>query len=86
MSPSAKPPLAIHPLTLDRWDDFETLFGKNGGCAGCWCMWPRMGQTEWHAKKPVETKERELTKRAERLKVNCGTVLRTRINIDDFAL
>jgi hypothetical protein len=37
-------------------------------------------------KKPVETKEMWLTKRAERMKVNCGTVLRTRMNIDDFAL
>jgi hypothetical protein len=34
----------------------------------------------------VETKELWLTKRSERLKVNCGTVLRTRMNIDDFAL
>ena len=55
--PSAKRTgLAIHPLTPDRWDDFKTLFGQNGGCAGCWCMWPRMGQTEWLAKKPVGTK------------------------------
>jgi len=34
----------------------------------------------------VETEEMWLTKRAERMKVNCGTVLRTRMNIDDFAL
>jgi hypothetical protein len=31
----------------------------------------------------VETEENRLTKRAERLKVNCGTVLRTRMNTDD---
>jgi hypothetical protein len=37
-------------------------------------------------KKPVETEEIWLTKRSERMKVNCGTVLRTRMNIDDFAL
>ena len=43
-------------------------------------------KTEKNLKKPVETEERELTKRAERLKVNCGTVLRTRMNIGDFAL
>ncbi len=43
-------------------------------------------KTEESLKKPVETEERELTKRSERLKVNCGTVLRTRMNIDDFAL
>jgi GNAT superfamily N-acetyltransferase len=55
MSP-AKSTLAIHPLTPDRWDDFERLFGKNGACAGCWCQWPRMGQSEWLAKKGDGTK------------------------------
>ena len=43
-------------------------------------------KTEKNRKKPVETEERELTNLSERLKVNCGTVLRTRMNIDDFAL
>ena len=28
----------FHPLTPDRWKDFETLFGNNGACGGCWCM------------------------------------------------
>ena len=43
-------------------------------------------KTKKNRKKPVETKEIELTKRSERLKVNCGTVLRTRMNTGDFAL
>jgi len=30
--------LVFHPLTLDRWTDFESLFGPRGACAGCWCM------------------------------------------------
>gem|GEM_PF-3869881 len=42
-------------------------------------------KTKKNLKKPVETEEIVLTKRAERLKVNCGTVLRTRMNIDDRA-
>lgn len=25
------------PLTGDRWDDFEALFGPSGACYGCWC-------------------------------------------------
>ena len=50
------PKLTIHPLTADRWDDFEALFGKNGACAGCWCTWWRMGQSEWLAKKGDGTK------------------------------
>jgi len=52
------PKLTILPLTPDRWDDFETLFGKNGACAGCWCTWWRMGQSEWLAKKGAGTKRR----------------------------
>ena len=40
-------------------------------------------KTKKNRKKPVEM---SLTKRVERMKVNCGTVLRTRMNIDDFAL
>ena len=31
----------FHPLTPDRWDDFCDLFGPNGACAGCWCMYWR---------------------------------------------
>ena len=56
MSPAKTSKLAIIPLTPDRWDDFETLFGKNGACAGCWCTWWRMGQSEWLAKKGDGTK------------------------------
>ena len=25
------------PLSADRWPDFETLFGPQGACYGCWC-------------------------------------------------
>ena len=42
-------------------------------------------KTDKNRKKPVETEEMRLTKRVEKLKVKCGTVLRTRMNIDDFA-
>jgi GNAT superfamily N-acetyltransferase len=27
-----------HPLTPDRWAEFETLMGPRGGAEGCWCM------------------------------------------------
>ena len=33
--------LTFFPLTIDRWEDFETLFGAHGAYAGCWCMWWR---------------------------------------------
>ena len=44
---SSRPRLAFHPATPDRWSDFATLFGENGACAGCWCMWWRRPRSEW---------------------------------------
>jgi GNAT superfamily N-acetyltransferase len=35
------------PVTSDRWDDFETLFGKSGAYGGCWCMWWRSTRAEF---------------------------------------
>ncbi len=45
--PSFNSPLAFHPLTPERWADFEDLFGANGACAGCWCMWWRKTRAAW---------------------------------------
>jgi len=58
MAATAARMLTIHPLTPNRWDDFEALFGKSGACAGCWCTWWRMGQSEWLATKGQGTKRR----------------------------
>jgi GNAT superfamily N-acetyltransferase len=33
--------LAIHPLTPDRWDDFEALFATDSMCRMCWCVHTR---------------------------------------------
>ena len=42
--------LACRPLTPDRWDDLERLFGpERGACAGCWCMWFKLPRPEWDA-------------------------------------
>jgi hypothetical protein len=48
------------------------------------CLIP--DKTEENQKKPVKTEEISLTKRSERLKVKCGTVLCTRMNTDDYGL
>lgn len=37
----------FHPLTPERWDDFELLFGPNGACWGCWCAWFLMTNKEF---------------------------------------
>ena len=33
------PEFLFRPLDKERWTDFEALFGKNGACGGCWCMY-----------------------------------------------
>ena len=43
--------IEIHPLTPDRWSDFELLFGKNGAYDGCWCMWWRLTRSEYSAQR-----------------------------------
>jgi hypothetical protein len=39
--------LEFHSLTPDRWDDFVTVFGQNGACGGCWCMYWRAHRKDW---------------------------------------
>jgi GNAT superfamily N-acetyltransferase len=39
--------MTIRPLTPARWPDLVRLFGPNGACAGCWCMWPRRSAAEF---------------------------------------
>ena len=36
----------VHPLTADRWADFERLFGPRGASGGCWCMFWRLRSRE----------------------------------------
>ena len=43
--------MEFHPLTLDRWQDFERLFGVKGACGGCWCMWWRIKRSEFEKEK-----------------------------------
>ncbi len=48
---SAATALEVHPLTPDRWADFEALFGSRGACGGCWCMWWRRTRADFLAGK-----------------------------------
>lgn len=43
--------MICHPLTRDRWADFELLFGERGACGGCWCTYWRRLRTEFNANK-----------------------------------
>jgi GNAT superfamily N-acetyltransferase len=43
--------LAFYPVTPERWEDFETLFGPRGACGGCWCMWWRLKRVDFDRQK-----------------------------------
>jgi len=60
--------LEFHPLTPERWDDFETLFGKRGACGGCWCMWWRLLRSDF------ELQKGEVNRRAMKKIVGSGEV------------
>jgi GNAT superfamily N-acetyltransferase len=49
LAPGGTMPLALTfcPLTEDRWDDLESLFGPRGAHSGCWCMWWRCSRREF---------------------------------------
>ena len=64
--PAKSSKLEFHPLTTDRWQDFETLFGERGACGGCWCMWPRLRSSQFQKQKG------EPNKRAMKAIVNAG--------------
>jgi GNAT superfamily N-acetyltransferase len=51
--PPTAPALTTRPLTTEDWPLIERLFGANGACGGCWCMWWRvpMGGRTWDAAK-----------------------------------
>jgi GNAT superfamily N-acetyltransferase len=36
--------IAVRPMTPDDWPLVAQLFGPNGACGGCWCMWWRVPQ------------------------------------------
>lgn len=51
------PPLTYQPLTPDRWEDFEAVFGPRGGTGGCWCMYWRLRHSEYEAQKGDANKQ-----------------------------
>jgi GNAT superfamily N-acetyltransferase len=41
--------LEVRPVTAERWNDLERLFGPSGAYSGCWCMYLRIKASEWEA-------------------------------------
>ncbi len=50
-------PMDFHPLTQERWEDFETLFGAHGAVGGCWCMWWRLKRSEFNTQKGEKNRD-----------------------------
>jgi GNAT superfamily N-acetyltransferase len=49
----------IRELKPDLWPALENLFGPNGACAGCWCIWWRLEKGEhWPNVKGAPAKRR----------------------------
>jgi len=49
--------IEFHPLTYERWSDFELLFGDKGACGGCWCMWWRLKRSDFERQKGSGNKQ-----------------------------
>ncbi|QKV17975.1 GNAT family N-acetyltransferase [Oricola thermophila] len=48
--------LDVVPLTVDRWRDFERLFGRQGACYGCWCTYFRLAPKQRKANSSEDNK------------------------------
>ncbi len=50
----------VRPLKPGDWPIIVKLFGDNGACGGCWCMWPRVpqGGKSWDEAKGAKNRDR----------------------------
>jgi len=39
--------LRVEPVTKTNWNKFVELFGSNGACGNCWCMYYRLSKMEF---------------------------------------
>ena len=49
--------LSIRPLKRNLWNDFEELFGANGACGGCWCMFWKLRGKAYDEARGAETRQ-----------------------------
>jgi GNAT superfamily N-acetyltransferase len=48
---------SFKPIKRNLWTDFEELFGPNGACAGCWCMFWKLRGKAYEEAKGYETRQ-----------------------------
>jgi len=49
--------IRFEELRPDLWHAVERLFGPNGACGGCWCMWWRAETRNWNEVKGAPAKK-----------------------------
>ena len=49
--------LSFKPIKRNLWTDFEELFGPNGACAGCWCMYWKLRGKVYEEARGSETRQ-----------------------------
>jgi GNAT superfamily N-acetyltransferase len=62
------PELRFSAISPHRWDDLVALFGPNGACGGCWCMWWKRSSEEFRQHKGASNR-RALKAQVDRGKV-----------------
>ncbi len=48
--------LQCHPISMDRWDDLQRLFGDRGASHGCWCMRWRLPRAQFEVQRGESNK------------------------------
>lgn len=53
--------LSFKPIKRDLWSDLEELFGPNGACGGCWCMFWKLRGKAFDESKGMENRQMHKT-------------------------
>lgn len=53
--------LSFKPIKRDLWSDLEELFGANGACGGCWCMFWKLRGKAFDESKGMENRQMHKT-------------------------
>lgn len=49
--------LSVKPIKRNMWTDLEELFGLNGACGGCWCMYWKLRGKAFDEARGYETRQ-----------------------------
>lgn len=53
--------LSFKPIKRDLWSDLEELFGPNGACGGCWCMFWKLRGKAYEESRGMENRQMHKT-------------------------